>query len=134
PVSQYACTSVHVRSRVFRSHHPHPPDLLPFGNLLPSVRTSTAAAEAVQSASPHRQKLETSGRLEDISRCIEDTVHPPEVAGVVVRNSLVEPSDPQPPAPYQLADELGVMYHLKFSTKLWILVEEGVEAVGAMDD
>src|SRR5438093_5210959 len=57
-----------VSSRFFRFLHPDRPALLPFGNLIPYVRTSTAAAEAVQSASPHLQKLETCGRLEDISR------------------------------------------------------------------
>src|SRR5207245_7791358 len=94
-----------VSSRFFRFLHPDHPDLLPFGNLIPYVRTSTAAAEAVQSSSPHLQKLETCGRLEDISRCVEDTVHPPEVAGGVVRNSLVEPSDLHPPPSHHLADE-----------------------------
>src|SRR5712691_5751062 len=123
-----------IGSRFFRLLHPHHPDLLSFRNLVPDVRASTTAAEAVHSASLHLEELETGGRTEDISRRVEDTVHPAEVAGIVVCNPLVKFSDLQPPAPYQLADELGVMNHLKFSPKLRILVQECVEAVGTMDD
>src|SRR5437870_1397189 len=92
-----------VGSSFFSFLHPDHSDLLSFRNLIPYVRASAAAAEAVQSASLHLQKLETCGRLQDISRCVEDTVHPPEVAGVVLRHSLVELSDPQPLAPHHLA-------------------------------
>src|SRR5690606_12522409 len=98
--------------------------------LLPELRAACAAAEGDVAALLHLDEVRAAG-LEDLAGGVVLAVVPSQVAGVVERDAAGLGQRRQPALGRQTLDELRMVHDLVLATQLWVVVDEGVEAVRA---